>query len=77
MLEAYLRPYQVTMIVLGACCENNVRRSRQEVICKKGVLKNFAKFTGKDLCLSLFFDKRPATFKRLWHRCFLVNFAKF
>ena len=27
----------------------------QEVFCKKGVLKNFAKFTGKHLCQSLFF----------------------
>ena len=25
--------------------------------CKKGVLKNFAKLTGKHLCLSLFFNK--------------------
>ena len=28
-----------------------------EVFCKKGVLKNFAKFTGKHLCQSLFFNK--------------------
>ena len=33
------------------------RSSRPEVFCKKGVLKNFAKFTGKHLCQSLFFDK--------------------
>ena len=26
-----------------------------EVFCKKGVLKNFAKFAGKHLCWSLFF----------------------
>ena len=49
---------------------------------KKGVLKNFAKFTGKPLCQSLFFDKiaglRPATLlkKRLRHWCFPVNFVK-
>ena len=49
----------------------------------KGVLRNFAKFTGKHLCHSLFFKKiaglRPLTFfkKRLWHRDFHVNFAKF
>ena len=54
-----------------------------EVFCEKGVLRNFAKFTGKHLCKSLFFNKvaglRPATLlkKRLWHRCFSVNFAKF
>ena len=47
-----------------------------------GVLRNFAKLTGKDLCQGLFFNKvaglRPAILfkKRLWHRCFPVNFAK-
>ena len=34
------------------------------VLCKKGVLRNLTKFTGKHLCHSLFFDKvaglRPA-----------------
>ena len=59
------------------------RNSRLEVFCKKGVLRNFTKFTGKYLCQSLFFNKvaglRPATLlkKRLWHRCFPVHFAKF
>ena len=49
----------------------------------RGVLLNFAKFTVKHLCQSLPFNKiaglRPATLlkERLWHRCFLVNFAKF
>ena len=53
------------------------------VLCKKGILKNFAKFTGKHLCQSLFFNKvaglRPATLlkERLWRRCFPMNFAKF
>ena len=64
-----------------ACSKN--RSSRPEVFCKKGVLRNFAKFTGKNLCQSLFFNKvaglRPATVlkKRLRHRCFPVNFVKF
>ena len=57
------------------------RSSRPEVFCEKGVFRNFAKFTGKHLCQSLFFNKAagPATLlkKRLWHRCFPVNFAKF
>ena len=50
---------------------------------KKGVLRNFAQFTEKHLCQSLFFKKvaglRPATLlkKRFWHRCFPVNFVKF
>ena len=60
-----------------------VTTAPSEVFCQKGVLRNFAKFTGKHLCQSLFFNKvadlRPATLlkKRLWHRCFPVNFAKF
>ena len=33
------------------------RSSHPEVFCKKGVLRNFAKFTGKDLRQSLFFNK--------------------
>ena len=42
-------------------------------VLQKGVLRNFAKFTGKHLCL------RPAALlkMRLWHRCFPVNFVKF
>ena len=50
---------------------------------RKGVLRNFAKFTGKHLCQSLSFNKviglRSATLfkKRVWHGCFPVNFAKF
>ena len=31
------------------------RGSRQEVFCKKDVLKIFPKYTGKQLCQSLFF----------------------
>ena len=50
---------------------------------RKGVLRNFSKFTGKHLCHSLCFNKvanlSPATLltERLWHRCFPVNFEKF
>ena len=33
------------------------RSSRPEVLCKKGVLRNFTKFTGKHLYQSLFFKK--------------------
>ena len=32
------------------------RNSRPEVFCKKRVLRNFAKFTGKRLCHSLFLN---------------------
>ena len=50
---------------------------------KKGILRNFAKLARKHLCQSLFFNKvaglSPAALlkKKLWHRCFPVNFAKF
>ena len=49
---------------------------------KIAVLKNFAKFTGKHLCQSLFFNKVAGLSlqlyekKRLWHKCFPVNFTK-
>ena len=62
---------------------NDYRSSRAEVFCKKGILRNFAKFTGKHLCQSLFLKKivgpRPAILlkRRLWHRYFPANFAKF
>ena len=46
------------------------RSSRPEVFCKKGVLRNFAKFTGKYLCQSLFFNivagLRPFFTEHLW-----------
>ena len=47
------------------------KKQPSEVIYKKGVLKNFAKFIGEHLCQSHFL------IKRLWHRCFPENFAKF
>ena len=53
------------------------------MFCKKGVLRNFVKFTWKHMCQNLFFNKvaglSPATLlkKKLWHRCFPVNFVKF
>ena len=59
------------------------RSSHQWCSMKKGVHRNFTKFTGKHLCQSLFFNKvaslRPAVLlkTRLWHRCFHVNFVKF
>ena len=51
------------------------RSSHHRCSVKKGVLRNFAKFAGKHLCQSLFFNKVAGL--RLWHRCFPVNFAKF
>ena len=45
MTEAYSEPCQTT------------RSSHRRCSVKKGVLRNFAKFTGKHLCQRLFFDK--------------------
>ena len=43
------------------------RSSHQRCSVRKGVLRNFAKYTGKHLCQSLFFFEKK---KRLGHRCF-------
>ena len=39
------------------CFSNNWISSHQGCSVRKGVLRNFAKFTGKHLCQSLFFKK--------------------
>ena len=79
------------MFMVGFTCHINWiecllgldRSSDPRCSVKKGVLKNFKNFTGKLLCQSLVFNKvaglRLATLfkKRLWHRCFPVNFVKF
>ena len=44
-----------TLCIAGRC--SILRSSRPEEFCKKGVLRNFAKFTGKHLCQGLFFNK--------------------
>ena len=86
----YVRPIVYFLKLEDA---TQIRSSLPEVFCKKDVLRNFIKFTGKHLCYSLFFNKvagqslffnkvaglRPAVWlkRRLWHRCFSVNFSKF
>ena len=53
-------------------CLSETQKQPQEVFCiRKGVLRNFAKFTGKHLCRNLFFNKAAGI------RQFPVNFAKF
>ena len=42
------------------------RSSRSEVFCKKVVLRNFKKFTGKHLCQSLFLNKLAVHIEHLW-----------
>ena len=75
------RVYSYTILYMSLVL--NVGSSCPDVFRKKGVLRNFAKFTGIHLCQRLFFNKvaglRPETLlkKSLWHRCFPVNIAKF
>ena len=42
---------------ISCCCLLAYRSSHPEEFCKKGILRNFAKFTGKNLSQSLFFNK--------------------
>ena len=44
--------YTIPLIISG-----KHRNSCPDVFCKKGVLKDFAKFTGKNLCWCFFFEK--------------------
>ena len=56
------------------------RSSRPEVFCKKGVLENVAKSTGKHLYQSLFFNKVADLNLRLYKKAKIlaqVSFCKF
>ena len=57
-----------------------LRSSRPEVFCKKGVLRNFAKFTWNTCArVSFLITLQAATLlkKRTWHRFVSANFPKF
>ena len=77
--------FVVIVVVLSYQQSKNqiLKMSYQRCSMWKGVLRNFTTLTGKRLCQNLFFNKvagfRPATLlkKRLWHRCFSVNFVRF
>ena len=51
------------------------------MFCKKGVLKNFAKFPGKELRVAFLIKLQASGLllfkKRLWYGCFPVNLAIF
>ena len=70
----------IMMYIIETCL---YRSSHWRCFVKKGVLKNFTKFTGKELCQTLYFNNVaglfPATLlkKRLWHSCFPVNVETF
>ena len=52
----WLTPQLVRILVISLFTSN-----RPKVFCEKGVLKNFAKFTGKHLFQGLVFNKVPKT----------------
>ena len=81
---AQMTPFHTTFVEITSMkYPTNVQKQPPEMSCKRRCSQKFAKFTVKHLCQNLFFNKvgslRPATLlkKRLWHRCFPVNFAKF
>ena len=76
---------QIWLAIQSSVIDSTFRSSRRRCSVRNGVLRSITKFTGKHLYQSLFLMKlqawglRSATLlkKRLWHRCFPVNFAKF
>ena len=62
----YKRGFSILVIkkFTNLCFQPTFRSNCLQVFCKKDVLRNFTKFTGKHLC-------------QRWHRCFPVNFVKF
>ena len=77
-LWIYLCEYIFSFLLL---CFRKNRSSHRRCSVKKGVLKSFADFTRKHLCGSLFLiiAGLACNFikKRLPHRCFPVEFAKY
>ena len=73
------------MIVFAITVQMKTRSSHQRCSVRKGILGNFAKFTGKHLCQVLFYNEvadpqpEPATLlkKKLWRRYFPMNFPIF
>ena len=70
ILDVQLRSEYAYGIVNYFC--KRLKSSDRRCSGGKGVLRNFAKFTGKHLCQGFFLIKLQA-----WHRCFPVNFANF
>ena len=68
-------------VISWYCMHCRSRSSHQKVFYKKMCSPKFHKIHRKTLVQSFFFNKgqRPATVlkKRLWRKCFPVNFAKF
>ena len=54
----------------------NFRSSHQRCSIIKGVLRNFAKFTGKHLCQSFFFNKKHFIKKEILAQVFSCEFCE-
>ena len=54
------KTYSVCLFTLLFFLHAFVRSSRPEVLCKKGVLRNFGKFIEKHMCQKLFFNKKES-----------------
>ena len=74
LIKKLMQKQLLTSVLQNSC----LRCSRSQMFFKIGVLQNFVIFTRKYLCWSVLLIKlTPKTHKRLQHRCFLVNIAKF
>ena len=56
--------------------QKNGRSSRSQMFCKIGNLRNFAMFTGKHLCWSLFFNKEKETPTQVFPCDYLCEFFR-
>ena len=77
---SFTSKYNANMLALFELKLNNDRSSHQRCSVRKGVRRNFTKFTGKHLYHSLFLNQVPGLTlckMRFWHRFFPVNFVKF
>ena len=78
-----LKLYSIKDLILQTKCIKYLlifRSGGPDVFYKKGVPRNLAKFTGKHLCQSLYFNKfsgLTSLKQRLRHKYFSETFAKF
>ena len=81
-ISIYVAPQSSFYTFKEILCSKQPLRSSHQCSVRKGVLRNFAKFTGKHLCRSPFFKKVASLAcnfikKEARHSCFPVNFVKF
>ena len=79
--DSFLVQFHVTVLFCTPWKHQN-RSNVPEVFYKNFVVRNFTKFTGNHVCQSFFLNKiadwclQLIKKKRLWDRCFPVNFAR-